>query len=401
MADGTVVLDDVELHHTTTGTGPTVLLLHAGGEKRGVWAPVSAHLTEYGLRTIAYDLRGHGDSTGPTTRLRAITDDVRAMIHRETPPIAVVGASLGGFAALDAVTDPAVADRVAALVLVDVVPDPDRVRAWFGASRLRGRHDELMEDILASGPALFTRATTLPIPALVVRAGRSPLADSDVDRFRTTNRHVTIAHVPDASHLVARDAPTELAHLIATHVGTRLASGRAVEDALALQRTLGAEHLDHPGGTLYTHLRRVHALTADWNATPRTRLAALSHATYGTDGFAHPLLPPTDRDRLRAVIGADAESLVHLYGACEREPTYRLLGQDPLPITDRFTGTQLTLRDHDLHDFALLTIANELDVARNAPLPAHLRAGIRDLVTALSRYAPHAAERALTDDALR
>ncbi len=40
----------------------TVLFLHAGGENRSVWQPISNAVHEMGLRTVAIDLSGHGDS---------------------------------------------------------------------------------------------------------------------------------------------------------------------------------------------------------------------------------------------------------------------------------------------------------------------------------------------------
>lgn len=137
----------------------------------------------------------------------------------------------------------------------------------------------------------------------------------------------------------------------------------------------------------------------DWNATPRTRLAAICHASYGTDGFAAELLPTTDRPRLAKVIGHDAEDLVYLYGGCDRERTYRDLGRVPLSVIDRFTGTSRLVQGADLYDFAVLTIANELDVARHAQLPPSALTGIRSLVLALASYAPDEAARALADEA--
>ncbi|MEV6279859.1 alpha/beta hydrolase [Nocardia sp. NPDC051832] len=396
--------DDATLHATVTGTGPTVLLLHAGGERRGVWAPIAAHMASHGLRTVAFDLRGHGESSGRATTLRAVADDVIAMVLREPAPIVVVGASLGGLAALAALTEPAVAQRVTGLVLVDVVPeaDPDRVRRWRDDHGLAAHFTELVADILGPGATLLSGAATPDLPILLVRAGRdSPLTDTDVHRFRTANPRVTLAVVPEAGHLVARDAPADLARLLTDHATRWLATDEIVQRAFDLQQALGAEHLDHPGGTLLAHLHRVHALTRDWNASPRTRLAAICHATYGTDGFAHPLLTRTDRNRLQHLIGPDAEALVYLYGACDRTRTYRGLGQDPLPVFDRRTGTSRTIQAAELHDFAVLTIANELDVARHATLPAALRHDLRNLVTALASYAPAEAARALADDALR
>ncbi|MFD4432878.1 alpha/beta fold hydrolase [Nocardia sp. NPDC058497] len=385
-----------------TGTGPTVLLLHAGGEHRGVWAPTAARLAACGLRTVAFDLRGHGESTGRATTLRALADDVIEMVRREPTPIVVVGASAGGYAALAALAEPTVARRVAGLVLVDAVPnsEPDRVRSWLSDRGLRDQHADLVADILASGPELHTTAAALNLPILLVRAGRSPIDDADFDRFRAANPRITLTVVPDVGHLVARGAPAELARIVSAHVDTWLAGDQIVHRAFDLQRALGTESIEHPGGTLHAHLRRMHALTVEWNASPRTQLAAICHASYGTDGFAHALLPTADRRRLHNVIGHDAEALVYLYGACDRERTYRELGRQPLPVIDRFTGRSMVIQGADLYDFAVLTIANELDVARHARLPASTREGIKGLVAALASYTPDEAARALADEAL-
>ncbi len=398
MTDITLALDEATLRGTATGSGPTVLLLHAGGEQRGVWAPIAARLAGRGLRTSAFDLRGHGESTGEATTLRSLAGDVAAMVSREPAPIVVVGASVGGLAAIAALADPAAARRVAGLVLVDVVPDipPARARSWLDYRGLGGRYTYLVEDILGSGPALLATAGALDVPILLVRAGPgSPLSDADADRLRTAHRCVTLAHVPTAGHLVARDAPHELADIVSDHATHWLATDDVIDNAFALQEVLGAERIKHPGGTLLAHLRRVHALTVAWGASPRTRLAAICHASYGTDGFPHSLLPVAERRRLRQVIGSDAEALVYRYGACDRSRTYLELGKGALPVTDRFTGETSSLQGAELHDFAVLTIANELDVARHARPPAADIEQLRRLFAALESYAPDEAAAAL------
>ena len=227
MTEVTLARGGATLRGTATGTGPTVLLLHAGGEHRGVWTPVAAVLTLCGLRTVAFDLRGHGDSSGQATALRAIAEDVTAMIRREPPPVVVVGASLGGLAAIASLADPRAARHVAGLVLVDVVPDPDpaRVRAWLDDRGLRHDRAELVEDILERGPELLATATKIELPILLVRGGPgSPLTDAEVERFRDANPAVTVSRVPAAGHLVARDAPDELAHIVADRASTWLAT---------------------------------------------------------------------------------------------------------------------------------------------------------------------------------
>ncbi|MFB6720534.1 alpha/beta fold hydrolase [Kribbella sp. NPDC056345] len=206
--------EDAQLHGTATGAGPTVLLLHAGGEDRRVWVPIADILNQRGFRAVAYDLRGHGTSTGQATTLEVIADDVTAMIQHEPAPLVVVGASLGGLAAIASL--PHTAGQVAGLVLVDVVPQPDsaRVRAWLDDRGLRDERPELVDNILAHG----TEPPAIAVPVLLVRAGpTSPLTDADVDRFHTANPTLTVAHIPSAGHLIAREAPAELAHLITDH----------------------------------------------------------------------------------------------------------------------------------------------------------------------------------------
>jgi pimeloyl-ACP methyl ester carboxylesterase len=139
----------------------------------------------------------------------------------------VVGASLGGLAAIGSLADPLTARAVAGLVLVDVVPEPDapRVRAWLDSLGLRDRRAELVEDIFEHSHELLATAAELTLPILLVRGGpTSPLADPEVDRFRAANPAVAVTRVPSAGHLIARDAPDELARIIANQASTWLAA---------------------------------------------------------------------------------------------------------------------------------------------------------------------------------
>jgi hypothetical protein len=137
--------------------------------------------------------------------------------------------------------------------------------------------------------------------------------------------------------------------------------------AVAFLRDLGAADLAHPGGTLLAHLQRVERQLAEWGARPALRLAGLCHACYGTDGFPDALLPPGHRAELAAVIGAEAEALVYLYGSCDRKAAYPALAEDDGVFQDRFTGRAHVPEAGPRRDFAELTAANELDLARLDP----------------------------------
>ncbi|MFE2965847.1 DUF6817 domain-containing protein [Streptomyces sp. NPDC059340] len=146
------------------------------------------------------------------------------------------------------------------------------------------------------------------------------------------------------------------------------ASPAAADQAIALLRKLGAADIAHPGGTLVTHLQRVQGQLAAWGARPALQLAGLCHAFYGTDGFPTALLSPDSRTELAEAIGAETESIVYLYASCDRNATCPTLADADGAFRNRFTGRLHTPRPQLRRDFAELSAANELDLARVDPV---------------------------------
>ncbi|HMM77221.1 MAG TPA: alpha/beta hydrolase [Gammaproteobacteria bacterium] len=108
--------------------GPQVLLLHGGGQTRHAWCSTGITLGETGYRAVAFDARGHGDSDWSPRGdyeqdafVRDLVEVVRRLGDRR--PV-LIGASLGGNAALAAVGEGAV--EISGLVLVDIVPQTER-----------------------------------------------------------------------------------------------------------------------------------------------------------------------------------------------------------------------------------------------------------------------------------
>src|ERR1700722_9591865 len=101
---------------------PAVLLLHGGGQTRHAWHTPATNLADAGWHAITVDLRGHGESTHPRPPAYALEDftaDVRALTSSIAGDPIVIGASLGGIAALVLLTESQAAPA-AGLVLVDV-----------------------------------------------------------------------------------------------------------------------------------------------------------------------------------------------------------------------------------------------------------------------------------------
>jgi pimeloyl-ACP methyl ester carboxylesterase len=117
---------------------PPVLLLHGGGQTRHAWGTTAETVASRGWRTVALDLRGHGDSEWAPNgdySFTAYSADCLAVVDQLQRPPVLVGASLGGMAAMLA---EGTSDRTVScgLVLVDITsrsnPEGiDRIRSFM------------------------------------------------------------------------------------------------------------------------------------------------------------------------------------------------------------------------------------------------------------------------------
>jgi pimeloyl-ACP methyl ester carboxylesterase len=261
----------IHLRGDQVGDGPPVLLLHGGGQTRHAWSGAAEALAAQGFCATTVDLRGHGDSQWAPDgdySYDAFADDVIALCeHLERP--AVVGASLGGLAALEATGRRN--DVVAALVLVDITPRLEatgvtRILSFMG-ERPDGfaSLDEAADAIAAylphrprpADPAglaknlrlgadgrwrwhwdprflssdrrpnaahradeLMDRARALTIPTLLVRGRMSDIVSEDGAReFLAAVPHAEYVDIGDAGHMVAGDRNDVFAGAVVEFLG--------------------------------------------------------------------------------------------------------------------------------------------------------------------------------------
>jgi len=125
-------------------------------------------------------------------------------------------------------------------------------------------------------------------------------------------------------------------------------------------------------GDLLSHLEGVETLVRQWGGDDLLALAALGHATYGTDGFEPHILEVEERRELRRTIGPEAEDLVYFYASCDRTHFYPQLSapDTDLPdlcFRDRFTGKEVAPTADYVTWFVDLTFANECELAAASP----------------------------------
>lgn len=138
-----------------------------------------------------------------------------------------------------------------------------------------------------------------------------------------------------------------------------------IQKNLDVLEALGAG-IDHINGSLIKHLKGTHHLLQCWGANDELCIAGLYHALYGTSGFANHLISHHDRNQAQVILGEKSEKIVYTYCACDRDFFWPQIGikQDPI-FLNRFTNEQYQLTLEELQQFCELTVANELEIAKN------------------------------------
>ena len=127
---------------------------------------------------------------------------------------------------------------------------------------------------------------------------------------------------------------------------------------------IGADAFPHVSGSLARHLAATERLLRNWGSRDALCIAGLYHAVYGTDGIRGSLAGLDRRGAIVGIIGAEAETLAYLYGACARATFHPRIGTpDQLRFADRFTASEYPIAEASLRDFCELTVANELELA--------------------------------------
>jgi pimeloyl-ACP methyl ester carboxylesterase len=255
MSDGVQLVGDVG----GDPAGPTIVLMHGGGQTRNSWSGATKALIAAGYHVINYDARGHGESEWSPIgdyNLKLRAHDLEAVTAGLTGPVAWVGASLGGATALHGIGE-RIVPTANVIVLVDIVPRPDpvgtgRINAFMRANpdgfasleqaadaiaaynphrprprdvsglakNLREREDgrlywhwdprmlegENIPDQMILGDRMSGYARQIRVPTLLVRGLSSDVvSEAGVSAFLSDLPTLEIFDVSGAGHMVAGD----------------------------------------------------------------------------------------------------------------------------------------------------------------------------------------------------
>jgi hypothetical protein len=142
--------------------------------------------------------------------------------------------------------------------------------------------------------------------------------------------------------------------------------------------------LDHSSSSLLDHLLGTRALLAAWGARRPVCDAGLFHSVYSTEAFAPMSVPLDQRDRVREVIGEEAERLAWLFCIMERASFDANMSRvEGLAVIHRLTGEQIPLSREEFEDLVNVSCANTLEAIPRLPWDQRRRCRAY-----LARYAP-------------
>jgi 3-oxoadipate enol-lactonase len=226
---------------------PHVLLVHAGGLDGRMWHPLAERLKD-SYRLHMPDLRGHGDTPLPPEEFANAEDLVRVLDSLNAKRTAVVGASFGGWVALQLAT--LAPDRVSGLALMASAFDLDNWSPELEAFRTEeeslleagdidgavelGLRTWVREPAIADVVADMSRVAferqqgveakvrelpvdlgSIAVPTLAVSGGRDfPDFARIADRVAAEVPGAERAEIEDAGHLIALERPDETAALL-------------------------------------------------------------------------------------------------------------------------------------------------------------------------------------------
>lgn len=239
--------------------GPPVVLLHGFGGCHAIWRDTVESLS--GIRTLAYDLPGHGQSLrapGAGSALRTATAILADLVSRGIHRFHLVGHSMGGaVATLMAVAGP---EHAASLTLLApggfgeeingsllrryaAAVDDEEIRQCLVA--MSGPQAQIAETALAPYRAMRRRpgqtAILLDILGMIARDGRQGVIPRDmletlampvtvawgdadpVLPFQQTENlppHFRLKKLAGAGHMLISEAPETVIELILTRIGS-------------------------------------------------------------------------------------------------------------------------------------------------------------------------------------
>jgi hypothetical protein len=142
---------------------------------------------------------------------------------------------------------------------------------------------------------------------------------------------------------------------------------KLVEDFLRVH----TDGVRHSGRTLFEHLVGTYTLLTEQDAPDYVCLAGAFHSIYGTNIFTHQAMLIGERNKVRHLIGSEAERLAYIFCSCNRPMALVQAAKrgPPYEILNRRKNEIISLSDVDMFNLLKIEIANLEDQGGGQMLP--------------------------------
>ena len=130
---------------------------------------------------------------------------------------------------------------------------------------------------------------------------------------------------------------------------------------LELLHALNTDENPHSGGALLDHLRGTHDYLEAWGNDQAVCLGGLFHSIYGTQSYETESASLDDRQRIRSVVGEQAERLAFLFSMTIRAGFFEGLGEEGAYLRNRGTDEKIPVTQDELRDLIEMEVANYLE----------------------------------------
>lgn len=130
----------------------------------------------------------------------------------------------------------------------------------------------------------------------------------------------------------------------------------------AVLRALATDAVPHGRWSLRHHLRGTAAILAAWRQPSALRAAGMLHSIYSTEAFERRTVALTERARVCALAGAEAEWLAYLFCALRRDDVFTAAAaKEGRTFRSRFDAELLNASAADVGHLVILHMANAAD----------------------------------------